>query len=176
MVIQKNSARRKNVIVHEFPVFFKYFRMNEISMSITYFHEERSLLNSKDLTIKLAPFISHYKFLPFKRMFDNYESHCKKMFVSQIPNIIIQRFLQAKQKVDEVTNDGVAKSLIQGYTKVKDSVIGHGIVGAQKKKRKERKRKRLMKKIEGAAGVSPGSLEQAIRPSTSGQATNSSRQ
>lgn len=78
----KTSTRRNTMVVHEFPVFFKYFRMNEIIMNITYFHEERSLLNSKDLTIKLAPYISHYKFVPFKRMFDNYESHCKKVFVS----------------------------------------------------------------------------------------------
>lgn len=158
--VQKNSTMRNAMVVHEFPVFFKYFRMNEISMNITYFHEERSLLNSKDLTIKLAPYISHYKFLPFKRMFDNYESHCKKVFVSQIPNIIKQKFLQAKQRVDEVTNDGVAKSLMQGYSRVKDSVIGHGIVEAQKKKRKERRRRRIMKKIEGAGG----SIEQSLWP------------
>lgn len=173
--MQKNSAMRNSIIVHELPVFFKYFRMNEISMNITYFHEERSLLNSKDLTIKLAPYISHYKFLPFKRMFDNYESHCKKVFVSQIPNIIKQKFLQAKQRVDEVTNDGVAKSLMQGYSRVKDSVIGHGIVEAQKKKRKERRRRRAMKKMEGA-GLGAAAIEQSLWPNSSGQAMNNSRQ
>lgn len=56
--------------------------MNEINIAITYFHEKNSFLNSKDLKIKLAPFISHYKFLPFKKMFDDYESHCKKHFIS----------------------------------------------------------------------------------------------
>merc|ERR1712196_658787 len=105
-------------------------------------------------------------------MFDNYESHCKKVFVSQIPNIIKQKFLQAKQREDEVTNDGVAKSLMQGYSRVKDSVIGHGIVEAQKKKRKERRRRRIMKRIEGAGG----SIEQSLWPNGTGQAMNSSRQ
>lgn len=56
----------------DFPVFFKYFRMNEIQMSITYYHEKNSFLNSKDLTVKLTPFISHYKFVPFRKMYDQY--------------------------------------------------------------------------------------------------------
>ena len=85
-------------------MFFKYFRMNEISMTITYYHEKNSFLNSKDLKVKLAPFISHNKFLPLKKMFDQYESHCKKNFVSKIPNLLKQKFLKAKQKVDEVAN------------------------------------------------------------------------
>jgi hypothetical protein len=41
-------------------MFFKYFRMNEINMKVTYFHEKSSFLNSKDLEVKLSPFISHY--------------------------------------------------------------------------------------------------------------------
>jgi len=85
-------------------------------MTITYFHEKNSFLNSKELRVKLAPFISHYKFLPFKKMFDNYEGYCKKAFISQIPNILKQKFLKAKQKVDEVTaevtNVGVTNSLL----------------------------------------------------------------
>ena len=171
--VTATSARGNTVVVHEFPVFFKYFRMNEIIMNITYFHEERSLLNSKDLTIKLAPYISHYKFVPFKRMFDNYESHCKKVFVSQIPNILKQKFLQAKQRVDEVTNDGVAKSLMQGYSRVKDTVIGHGIVEAQKKKRKERRRQRIMKKIEeNGAIASVIGADPSLWPNTSIQGPN----
>ena len=111
--------------------------MNEISMTITYFHEKNSFLNSKELKIKLAPFINHYNFLPFKKMFDNYEKHCKKMFISQIPNILKQKFLQAKQKVDEVTNIGVKNSLIQGVTRV----VGHGFKVEDKKKKKKKKKK-----------------------------------
>ena len=93
------------------PVFFKYFRMNEIQMKIDYFHDKNSFLNSKDLRIKLTPFISHYKFLPGKKMFDIYEGHCKRVFISQIPNILKQKFLKAKQKVDEVTNFDVTNSI-----------------------------------------------------------------
>lgn len=124
----KNTTKQHSankLIAQEFPVFFKYFRMNEISMTITYYHEKNSFLNSKDLRVKLAPFISHYKFLPFKKMFDNYEGHCKKAFISQIPNILKQKFLKAKQKVDEVTNVGVTNSLMQGVTRVRDLAVGH---------------------------------------------------
>lgn len=69
-------------------MFFKYFRMNEVDMTITYFHEKNSFLNSKELNIKLSPFIQHYNFMPFKTIFVNYEKHCKKSFISQIPNIL----------------------------------------------------------------------------------------
>lgn len=69
------------MMAQTFPVFFKYFRMNEISMKITYHHEQNSFLNLRDQQVKLCPFISHYKFLPFKQMFDNYEKHCKRQFV-----------------------------------------------------------------------------------------------
>lgn len=78
--LQKKNI--KKISVQEFPIFFKYCRMNEISMTITYFHENNSFLNSKELKVKLKPFISHYKFLPPKKMFDNYENHCKKVFIS----------------------------------------------------------------------------------------------
>lgn len=84
--IQKLQTRKMNsqakINSAVFPVFFKYFRMNEINVTITYFHEKNSFLNSKDLHVKLAPFVSHYKFIPFKKMFDQYEGHCKKVFIS----------------------------------------------------------------------------------------------
>ena len=65
------KVKQKNMDQYiDFPVFFKYFRMNEIQMSITYHHEKNSFLNSKDLTVKLTPFISHYKFVPFRKMYD----------------------------------------------------------------------------------------------------------
>jgi len=69
-------------------VFLKIFKMNEINVTITYFHEKNSFLNSRDLRFKLAPFMSRCKFLPLKQVFDHYEKHCKKSFVSQIPNIL----------------------------------------------------------------------------------------
>ena len=131
--------KKTNPVINEvFPVFFKYFRMNEIQMTITYFHDKNSFLNSKELKVKLTPFISHYKFLPFKKMFDNYEGHCKKVFISQIPNILKQKFLKAKQKVDEVTNNGVTNSLIQGVSRVKDLSIVQGILPKKKKKTKKK--------------------------------------
>ena len=52
--------------------------MNEIGVSITYFHKKNSFFNTKDLKIKLAPFIRHGKFVSFKRIFEKYEHHCKK--------------------------------------------------------------------------------------------------
>ena len=81
-------------LVVAFPVFFKYFRMNEINMSITYFHEKNSFLNSKDLNIKLSAFTTHYQFMAFKEMFVKYEKHCKSSFINQIPNILTQKFLK----------------------------------------------------------------------------------
>ena len=150
------QKKLKKISVQEFPIFFKYCRMNEISMTITYFHENNSFLNSKELKIKLKPFISHYKFLPLKKMFDNYESHCKKVFVSQIPNILKQKFLKAKQKVDEVTNLGVTNSLMQGVNKVKDLAVINVFMATKlkkKKDRKERRRKRKEKREAALAGT-----------------------
>jgi hypothetical protein len=165
------------LIAQEFPVFFKYFRMNEISMTITYYHEKNSFLNSKDLRVKLAPFISHYKFLPFKRMFDNYEGHCKKVFISQIPNILKQKFLKAKQKVDEVTNVGVTNSLMQGVTRVRDLAVGHvGVAQKLKKKkdRKERKKKKKKDNADGAGGTNPAATTASGVAGTGGETTGNS--
>jgi hypothetical protein len=50
----------------EFPIFFRYTRMNEIIVSITYFHKKNSFFNSKDLKIKITPFIRHGKFVNFQ--------------------------------------------------------------------------------------------------------------
>ncbi len=72
----------------EFPIFFRYTRMNEIMVSITYFHKKNSFFNSKDLKIKLTPFIRHQKFNTYKRLFEKYENHCKKNFIKQIPSLI----------------------------------------------------------------------------------------
>ena len=76
--------------------------MNEINMNITYFHEKSSWLNSKDLNIKLSPFIAHYNFMPNRDMFVKYEKHCKSSFINQIPNILTQKFLKISSKVDDI--------------------------------------------------------------------------
>jgi hypothetical protein len=39
----------------EFLIFFRYTRMNEIIVSITYFHKKNSFFNSKDLKFKSPP-------------------------------------------------------------------------------------------------------------------------
>lgn len=65
----------------EFPIFFRYTRMNEVMVSITYFHKKNSFFNTKDLKIKLTPFIRHGKFVNFKRLYEKYEHHCKKNFI-----------------------------------------------------------------------------------------------
>ena len=118
-----------------FPVFFKYFRMNEINMNITYFHEKSSFLNSKDLQIKLSPFISHYQFMPFQAMFVNYEKHCRKSFINQIPNILTQRFLKVQSKVDELQKVEFGKQLMKGVGSV--AKRGQTLVMGESKKRKK---------------------------------------
>jgi len=81
----------------EIPIFFRYTRMNEIIVSITYFHKKNSFFNSKDLKIKISPFIRHGKFVNFKRLFEKYEHHCKNNFIKQIPSLIKQKFLQTRE-------------------------------------------------------------------------------
>jgi hypothetical protein len=65
----------------DFPIFFRYTRINEVVVSITYFHKKNSFFNSKDLKLKLIPFIRHGKFVNFKRLLEKYESHCKNNFI-----------------------------------------------------------------------------------------------
>lgn len=85
--------------------------MNEIGVSITYHHNKNSFFNSKDLKIKIDPFIRHGKFVTFKRIFEKYEHHCKKNFISQIPSLLKQRFLQTRENlkgtktVDDIDDD-----------------------------------------------------------------------
>lgn len=47
----------------------------------------------------MAPFIRHGKFVTFKKIFEKYEHHCKKNFISQIPSLIKQKFLQTKENI-----------------------------------------------------------------------------
>ncbi|CDW78547.1 UNKNOWN [Stylonychia lemnae] len=101
---QKSVKRRKSTYdkgqqQKSFPIFFRYMRMNEINVSITYFQNKNSFFNTKNLKIKMAPFIRHGKFVTFKKIFEKYERHCKQNFISQIPNLIKQRFLQTKENL-----------------------------------------------------------------------------
>ena len=59
------------------PVYFRYFRINEIGVSLTYKHSESSWLNTKNLRIVIKPFIKHGKFITMAKMLDKYESFCK---------------------------------------------------------------------------------------------------
>ena len=77
--------------------------MNEIMVSITYFHKKNSFFNSKDLKVKLTPFIRHGKFINFKRLFEKYENHCKKNFIKQIPSLLKQKFLQTRENFKGVS-------------------------------------------------------------------------
>ena len=81
----------------EFPIFFRYTRMNDIIVSITYFHKKNSFFNSKDLKIKITPFIRHGKFVNFKRLFEKYEHHCKNNFIKQILSLLKQKFLRTSE-------------------------------------------------------------------------------
>lgn len=110
-------------------------------------------------------------------MFDNYEGHCKKVFISQIPNILKQKFLKAKQKVDEVTNVGVTNSLMQGVTRVRDLAVGHvGVAQKLKKKkdRKERKKKKKKDNADGAGGTNPAATTASGVAGTGGETTGNS--
>ena len=91
------SPKKSNANLPQYPIFFRYMRMNEIGVSITYYHNKNSFFNSKDLKIKIIPFIRHGKFVTFKRIFEKYGHHCKKHFISQIPSLIKQKFLQTRE-------------------------------------------------------------------------------
>lgn len=46
----------------EFQSFFRYLRINEIQVQITYIHSPRSSLNVHQMPLRLNPFIIHGKF------------------------------------------------------------------------------------------------------------------
>ena len=64
-VIEESGAVEEDVKQGEVPIFFRYMRMNEISMTITYFHKNKSWMNAKEMKVNLAPFIRHGKFNRF---------------------------------------------------------------------------------------------------------------
>ena len=94
--VDDNVVKADQVKV-EFPIFFRYTRMNEIIVSITYFHKKNSFFNSKDLKIKITPFIRHGKFVNFERLFEKYEHHCNNNFIKQIPSLLKQKLLRTRQ-------------------------------------------------------------------------------
>jgi len=62
--------------------------MNEVSVTITYFHRKSHLLNISNFKLKMPPFISHGTFASFKKTLEGYEGHCKRNFIAQIPSLI----------------------------------------------------------------------------------------
>jgi hypothetical protein len=94
--VDDNVVKADQVKV-EFPIFFRYIRMNEIIVSITYFHKKNSFFISKDLKIKITPFIRHGKFVNFERLFEKYEHHCNNNFIKQIPSLLKQKLLRTRQ-------------------------------------------------------------------------------
>lgn len=99
------------------PVFFRYFRINEIGVEVTYKHKESSMLNTKNLRITVKPFIRHSNFMTFPKMLAKYENFCKKSMVYQIPSIIKQKWLKitlAKDDdEDDINDEDRANSKIQ---------------------------------------------------------------
>ena len=46
----------------QFRSFFRYLRINEIRVNLTYIHSKSSRLNVSNMDVRLAPFIKHGKF------------------------------------------------------------------------------------------------------------------
>ena len=75
--IRNYKSKNKDEQNIRHPVYFRYFRINEIGVSLTYKHSESSWLNTKNLRIIIKPFIKHGKFITMAKMLDKYESFCK---------------------------------------------------------------------------------------------------
>jgi hypothetical protein len=87
------------------PVYFKYFRINEIGVSLTYKHSDSSMLNTKNLRIIIKPFIKQGKFVSFQKMLSKYENFCKKSLIYQIPSILKQKLLKITLSKDDDRDD-----------------------------------------------------------------------
>jgi len=96
------AKKASSVNIESFPVFFRYMRMNEVSVNITYYHKKSHLLNIKEFKLKLPPLISHGTFLTYRETLLSYEKHCKRNFISQIPDIFKKKFLGFKSAVGSV--------------------------------------------------------------------------
>lgn len=62
--IKKEKKLGKPII----PTFFRYFRINEINVNITYWQGENSFMNTWNLKIKIPAFIRNWKFETFDEM------------------------------------------------------------------------------------------------------------
>jgi len=62
-------------------------RINEIKVQISYFHAHHHLLNIRDFKLKMPPYISHGTFATFRKALESYETHSKRNFISQIPEL-----------------------------------------------------------------------------------------
>lgn len=106
--IRNYKKKDKNDQTVRYPVFFRYFRINEIGVSLTYKHSNNSWLNTKNLRIVIKPFIKHCKFITLQKMLSKYESFCKKSLIYQLPSIIKQKILKitlAKDNDDDFEDD-----------------------------------------------------------------------
>ena len=87
-IIRNYKSKTKDDQNIRHPVYFRYFRINEIGVSLTYKHSESSWLNTKNLRIVIKPSIKHGKFMTMTKMLDKYESFVNKSLVYQLPSII----------------------------------------------------------------------------------------
>ena len=99
----KRKTTEDTVVRH--PVYFRYFRINEIGVSLTYKHSESSMLNTKNLRIVIKPFIKHSRFVTFQKMLTKYEKFWKKSLIYQIPSILKQKLLKITLSKDDDDDD-----------------------------------------------------------------------
>jgi hypothetical protein len=99
--IRNYASKSKDEKVVRHPVYFRYFRINEIGVSLTYKHGENSMLNTKNLRIIIKPFIKHGKFITFQKMLSKYEKFCKRSLIYQIPSILKQKLLKITLSKDD---------------------------------------------------------------------------
>ena len=76
-------------------------RINEIQVQISYFHAPHHILNIRDFKLKMPAYISHGSFTTFRKALEAYEHHSKRNFISQIPNLLMRKALQVKEKVKD---------------------------------------------------------------------------
>ena len=86
-----------------------------------------------------------------------------------------QKFLKAKQKVDEVTNVGLTKSLTQGVTHIRDITIGHGHRVSVRKVDKTKKKRRRRDKDGSGHGSGDQDSAGEGRDKQSGESDESGR-
>jgi hypothetical protein len=107
-----------------YPVYFRYFRINEIAVALTYKHKESSLLNTKNLRIIIKPFIKHGKFVTFAKMVSKFEHFCNRSLIYQIPSIIKQKILKIGLNKDEDEDELDLKSGDLKIEKAKQILFG----------------------------------------------------